>query len=41
MQSICIINPDFLYQNDDLVLPIKTGSTTPCKKYNEPNMYKT
>lgn len=41
MQSICIINPGFLCQNGDLGSPIKTGSTTPCKKYNKPNMYKT
>lgn len=41
MQSICIINPNFLSQNGGLVLLIKTGSTTPCKKHNKPNMDKT
>lgn len=32
MKSICIISSKFLYQNADLVLPIKTGSTTHVKK---------
>lgn len=40
-QSICAINPGFLCQNGDLGSPTKTASTTPCKKYNKPNMYKT
>lgn len=37
MPSIYILNPDFSDHND-LISPIKTGSTTPCKKYNKPNV---